>query len=71
MTISVTAGSGTVIVEKRIATSIDDVEESADGNMLTSSGNIHLVYENKKSGNQTVGLRSISYGTFIIHLPLI
>lgn len=46
-------------VSSRIASSMDDVEERADGSMYTNSSDIELVYDN---GNQVVGLRFLGLG---------
>ncbi len=54
--ITVTAGAYSQNFEKRIASSMDDVEEEDDGSMYTNSSDIELVADGSR-GNQTIGLR--------------
>ena len=59
--ITVNAAGGTpVIVSKRIATGMDDVEQGKSGAIYTNSTDIELVYDGTTYGNQTVGLRFTS-----------
>ncbi len=44
-----------VVINKRISTGNDDVEERIDGSMYLNSSDIELVYDGSK--NQTIGLR--------------
>ena len=44
------------IIDKRIASSMDDVEQNANGSIYTNSSDLELVADGSK-GNQTVGLR--------------
>lgn len=43
-------------IDRRIASSMDDVEENANGSMYTNSSDLELVADGSR-GNQTIGLR--------------
>ena len=53
VTVSPPAG-GTSTVEKRVASSADDVEQSASGSMVLTSSDLELVFD---QSNQVVGMR--------------
>ncbi len=54
--ISVSAGAFSQTIEKRINSSLDDVEENANGSIYTNSSDIELVADGSR-GNQIIGLR--------------
>jgi hypothetical protein len=55
MTVSVTDGSGTSVIERRIATGTDDVEQQPSGSVSQTSSDLELVTDG--SSVQVVGLR--------------
>ena len=55
--IIVNPASGDYTFTIRIQSGPDDVEESASGSVVLNSDDIELVYDNKTTGNQVVGLR--------------
>ncbi len=59
--VGITVNSSTppavIVVSKRTATGMDDVEEVASGSIYTNSSDIELVNDGATYGNQTVGLR--------------
>ncbi|HRS20089.1 MAG TPA: Ig-like domain-containing protein, partial [Bacteroidales bacterium] len=57
VTVTTSGGSTPITVSKRIATGMDDVEESQTGSMYTNSSDIELVYDESTYGNQVIGLR--------------
>ncbi len=57
VTVTTSGGSTPITVSKRIATGMDDVEESKTGSMYTNSSDIELVYDGTTYGNQVIGLR--------------
>lgn len=54
-TLATTSVLADVTVERRISTSMDDVEERSDGSIYTNSSDIELVTDGSR--NQTIGLR--------------
>lgn len=53
---NITVGVVSQTVERRVSSSIDDVEERSNGDMYTNSSDIELVYDGSR-GNQVIGLR--------------
>lgn len=53
---TVTVGVVSQTIEKRINSSMDDVEERDNGDMYTNSSDVELVYDGSR-GNQVIGLR--------------
>ncbi len=53
---SITVGAVSQVLERRIASSMDDVEENANGSMYTNSSDLELVADGGR-GNQKVGMR--------------
>jgi len=49
--------SGSTQFSRQIASGNDDVEERANGTVVTNSPDIELVFDNYSTGNQVVGLR--------------
>lgn len=59
--VSVSAGAFSQSIDVRISSSMDDVEEEADGTMYTTSSDLELVADGTR-GNQVIGLRFTNIG---------
>ncbi|MEO1254561.1 MAG: T9SS type A sorting domain-containing protein, partial [Bacteroidota bacterium] len=53
---NITVGNISQTIQKRISSSMNDVEERSNGDMYTNSSDIELVYDGSR-GNQVIGLR--------------